>query len=62
MFAFPLAVGAIRAGTTARQPVARDRPAAPDLAAHRAEIDQATGMRTLKLGVAAAETSARLRA
>jgi hypothetical protein len=35
---------------------------APGLAAHRAEIDQATGMLTLQLSVTAAEAFARLRA
>lgn len=35
---------------------------APDLAAHRAEVDQATGMLTVQLGVTAAEAFARLRA
>jgi hypothetical protein len=35
---------------------------APDLALHRAEIDQATGMLTVQLGVAAVEAFARLRA
>ena len=35
---------------------------APDLALHRAEIDQATGMLTVQLGVAAAEAFVRLRA
>jgi ANTAR domain/GAF domain len=35
---------------------------APDLALHRAEIDQATGMLTVQLGVSAAEALARLRA
>jgi ANTAR domain len=35
---------------------------APDLAFHRAEIDQATGMLTVQLGVPAAEAFARLRA
>lgn len=35
---------------------------APDLAAHRAEVDQATGMLTLQLGVPTAEAFARLRA
>ena len=35
---------------------------APDLALHRAEIDQATGMLTIQLGVSAAEAFARLRA
>jgi ANTAR domain len=35
---------------------------APDLALHRAEIDQATGMLTVQLGVQAAEAFARLRA
>jgi hypothetical protein len=34
----------------------------PDLALHRAEIDQATGMLTAQLGVSAAEAFARLRA
>ena len=35
---------------------------APDLALHRAEIDQATGMLTVQLGVSPAEAFARLRA
>jgi hypothetical protein len=35
---------------------------APDLAVHRAEIDQATGMLTVQLGVPAAAAFARLRA
>ena len=35
---------------------------APDLALHRAEIDQATGMLTLQLGVTVAEAFVRLRA
>jgi ANTAR domain-containing protein len=35
---------------------------APDLALHRAEIDQATGMLTVQLGVPAGEAFARLRA
>ena len=35
---------------------------APDLVLHRAEIDQATGMLTVQLGVPAAEAFARLRA
>jgi ANTAR domain-containing protein len=35
---------------------------APDLALHRAEIDQATGMLTVQLGVSVAEAFARLRA
>jgi hypothetical protein len=35
---------------------------APDLALHRAEIDQATGMLSVQLGVPAAEAFARLRA
>ena len=35
---------------------------APDLALHRAEIDQATGMLTVQLGVSAAEAFVRLRA
>lgn len=34
----------------------------PDLALHRAEIDQATGMLTVQLGVSATEAFARLRA
>jgi ANTAR domain len=34
----------------------------PDLALHRAEVDQATGMLTVQLGVSAAEAYARLRA
>jgi ANTAR domain len=34
----------------------------PDLALHRAEIDQATGMLTLQLGVTIEEAFARLRA
>ena len=47
---------------------ARSRPAprpggqSPDLAVHRVEIDQATGMLTVQLGVSAAEAFARLRA
>jgi hypothetical protein len=35
---------------------------APDLAAHRAEVDQATGMLIVQLGVSAAQAYARLRA
>jgi hypothetical protein len=35
---------------------------APDLAAHRAEVDQATGMLTVQLGVTAAQAYVRLRA
>jgi hypothetical protein len=35
---------------------------APDLAVHRAEIDQATGMLTIQLGVPVAEAFSRLRA
>jgi len=35
---------------------------APDLALHRAEIDQAAGMLTVQLGVSAAEAFARRRA
>jgi ANTAR domain-containing protein len=35
---------------------------APELALHRAEIDQATGMLTVQLGVPAGEAFARLRA
>jgi ANTAR domain/GAF domain len=99
VFAFPLIVGAIRAGVLG---LYRDSPGplpdrqlgdlliladaatvmllgsapgdagdgdgaavdgqAPDLALHRAEIDQATGMLTVQLGVSAAEAFARLRA
>jgi hypothetical protein len=98
VFAFPLAVGAIRAGTMGLyrswpEPLARaqlgdslllsdaatvllldgagsDGAAdgagldgqAPGLAALRAEVDQATGMLTVQLGVTAAEAFARLRA
>ena len=35
---------------------------APDLAVHRAEIDQATGMLMVQLGVPAAQAFVRLRA
>jgi len=99
LFAFPLIVGAIRAGVLG---LYRDAPGplpgrqfgdlliladaatvmllgsehggtengdgaaldgqAPDLALHRAEIDQATGMLTVQLGVPVAEAFARLRA
>jgi ANTAR domain len=99
VFAFPLIVGAIRAGVLG---LYRDSPGpmpdgelgdlliladaatvmllgsaegytengdgagldgqAPDLALHRAEIDQATGMLTVQLGVPATEAFARLRA
>jgi hypothetical protein len=102
VFAFPLAIGAIRTGTMG---LYRSRPGpltraqlgdsllladaatvllldgassdgdgdgtadgagldgqAPALAAHRAEVDQATGMLTVQLGVTAAEAFARLRA
>ena len=99
LFAFPLIVGAIRAGVLglyrgAPGPLPGrqfgdlliladaatvmllgsengdaedgDRAAldgqAPDLAVHRAEIDQATGMLTVQLGVPAAEAFTRLRA
>ena len=104
VFAFPLIVGAIRAGVLGlyrRSPgslrdgqlgdllvladmatmllldslsdgaaAAADGPIdgawldgqSPDLAMHRAEIDQATGMLTVQLGVAAAEAFIRLRA
>jgi hypothetical protein len=100
VFAFPLAIGAIRAGTMGlyrNSPGSLTRPQlgdsllladtatvllldgagdagneaadgagldgqAPDLAAHRAEVDQATGMLTLQLGVTVAEAFARLRA
>jgi hypothetical protein len=40
----------------------RPRGQSPDLAVHRVEIDQATGMLTVQLGVTAAEAFARLRA
>jgi ANTAR domain len=96
VFAFPLAVGAIVAGTMGMHrnspgPLTRAQLGdsllladaatvllldgadhdgdgagldghAPDLAAHRAEVDQATGMLTLQLGVSAGEAFARLRA
>jgi ANTAR domain len=100
VFAFPLTVGVIRAGTmglfrSSPGPLARPQLGdillladtatvllldgagddgdgaadgaglggqAPDLAAHRAEVDQATGMLTLQLGVTVAEAFARLRA
>ena len=41
---------------------ARPGGQAPALAMHRVEIDQATGMLTVQLGVTAAEAFARLRA
>ena len=101
VFAFPLSIGAIRAGVMG---LYRDSPGllpgagfgdaliladvatvllldgsqhggggaaadggavdgqSPDLALHRAEIDQATGMLTIQLGVGAGEAFARLRA
>jgi ANTAR domain/GAF domain len=102
IFAFPLVIGAIRAGVLglyrnsggplsslelrdcllladtatvllldsldggAAQAASRDetraRGQSPDLAVHRVEIDQATGMLTVQLGVTAAEAFARLRA
>jgi ANTAR domain/GAF domain len=102
IFAFPLVIGAIRAGVIslyrnsagplsslelrdcllladtatvllldsldggAASAASRDgtRPdgQSPDLAVHRVEIDQATGMLTVQLGVTAAEAFARLRA
>ena len=102
IFAFPLVIGAIRAGVIGlyrnsagplsslqlrdcllladtatvllldsldggAEPAASDdgtRPGGqpPDLAVHRVEIDQATGMLTVQLGVTAAEAFARLRA
>jgi hypothetical protein len=95
VFAFPLSIGAIRAGVMG---LYRDSPGplpgtrlgdaliladaatlllldgyrnngnglpvngqSPDLALHRAEIDQATGMLTIQLGVDIAEAFARLR-
>jgi len=86
IFAFPLLVGAIRAGVlglyrarpgpltgfqlgdalvfadtaTLLLLSAHDRPA--DLASHRAEIDQATGMLTEQLGVSITDAFVRLRA
>ncbi len=100
VFAFPLVIGAIRAGAmglyrTSPGPLSSARIGdgliladaatlllldgahdgtdgaageaatavqAPDLALHRAEIDQATGMLTGQLGVSAAEAFVRLRA
>ncbi len=100
VFAFPLVIGAIRAGTmglhrSSPGPLTRSQLGdsllmsdaatmllldgagrdgdgtpggarldgqAPGLAAHRAEVDQATGMLTVQLGVTAAEAFARLRA
>jgi ANTAR domain-containing protein/GAF domain-containing protein len=47
-------------GGTAAAPVLDGQ--SPDLALHRAEIDQATGMLTVQLGVPVAEAFARLRA
>jgi hypothetical protein len=54
--------GAARAGGGGAADGAGLEGQAPDLAAHRAEVDQATGMLTLQLGVPAAEAFARLRA
>jgi hypothetical protein len=102
VFAFPLVIGAIRAGVIglyrnsagplsslqlrdcllladtatvllldsveggAGQPGSRDGTPpggqSPELAVHRVEIDQATGMLTVQLGVTAGEAFARLRA
>jgi ANTAR domain len=100
VFAFPLVIGAIRAGTmglhrSSPGPLTRSQLGdsllladaatvllldgagrdgdgtagaprldgqAPGLAAHRAEVDQATGMLTVQLGVTAGEAFARLRA
>jgi ANTAR domain-containing protein/GAF domain-containing protein len=102
IFAFPLVIGAIRAGVIglyrdsagplssvqlrdcllladtatvllldsadggATQEDSHDRTSpggqSPELAVHRVEIDQATGMLTVQLGVTAAEAFARLRA
>jgi hypothetical protein len=100
VFAFPLMIGAIRAGTLglyrdSAGPLTRSQLGdgllladvatmlvldgaghdgdgaagnaaldgqAPDLAAHRAGVDQATGMLTVQLGVPAVEALARLRA
>jgi len=47
-------------GSAATGPVVDGQ--SPDLAVHRAEIDQATGMLTVQLGVPVAEAFARLRA
>jgi len=101
VFAFPLVIGAIRAGViglyrdsagplsslqlrdcllladtatvllldsvdggppAASRDGTRPGGQSPDLAVHRVEIDQATGMLTVQLGVTAAEAFARLRA
>ncbi|MGO9221200.1 MAG: ANTAR domain-containing protein [Streptosporangiaceae bacterium] len=43
-------------------PASRPGGQSPDLAVHRVEIDQATGMLTVQLRVSAAEAFARLRA
>jgi hypothetical protein len=50
------------AGPAASHDGTRPGGQAPDLAVHRVEIDQATGMLTVQLGVTAAEAFARLRA
>ena len=50
------------AGPAGRHDLARPGGQPPDLAVHRVEIDQATGMLTVQLGVTAAEAFARLRA
>jgi hypothetical protein len=54
-------LGSEHAGTENGDGAALDGQA-PDLALHRAEIDQATGMLTVQLGVPVAEAFARLRA
>ena len=54
-------LGSEHGGTENGDGVALDGQA-PDLALHRAEIDQATGMLTVQLGVPVAEAFARLRA
>ena len=50
------------AGQAASRDGTRPGGQAPDLAVHRVEIDQATGMLTVQLGVTAEEAFARLRA
>ena len=68
VFAFPLTIGVIRVGVLGlyrRSPGPLDSRQLGDcllLAVHRAEIDQATGMVMVQVGVTAAEAFARLRA
>ena len=54
--------GGVTLAANGNGPRARPGGQSPDLAAHRVEIDQATGMLTVQLGVSAAEAFARLRA